>query len=139
MLSSRKSTLTLIGIAVFCAGILAGNVSTLFDVAKAQSPDQVPAYVVANYRITDAESYGAYGPAVRPTLVSHGAEVLVADPETEAIEGEPAHVTVVVRFPSKEAAHAWYQSSEYQNIVNLRTDNSVGFLVIADGLGMPAR
>ena len=136
MLLSRKLRAALIGIALFCAGILAGNLSTFIDVAKAQS-GQTPAYLVANYRITDADAYSAYGPVVRPTLASHGAEVLVADPETEAIEGEPDHVTVVVRFPSKEAAHSWYQSSEYQNIVNLRTDNSVGFLVFANGLGAP--
>ena len=45
------------------------------------------AYIVANYRVTNPESFKAYAPAVLPTLLAHGAEVLVADVESEAIEG----------------------------------------------------
>lgn len=91
------------------------------------------AYLVANYRITKPDAYGAYPPAVVPTLAAHGAEVLAADYESEVVEGEPSSVTIVLRFPSKEAARAWYHSPEYQKIVHLRTDNSDGFVVFADG------
>lgn len=139
MTFSRKTSAALLGGALFCAGILAGNMNTFFDEARAQSSGQTPAYLVASYRITDADGYSAYGPEVRPTLAAAGAEVLVADPATETIEGESDHVTVVVKFPSKEAAHTWYQSSEYQAIINLRTDNSDGFLVFANGLGAPGQ
>lgn len=93
------------------------------------------AYLVANYRITDAESYKAYPPAVLPTLAAHGAEVLAADYDSEVVEGKPASVTVVLRFPSKEALRAWYDSPEYQEIIHLRTDNSEGFVVFADAFG----
>ena len=92
----------------------------------------MPGYLVANYRLTNPEAYQAYVPAVLPTLEAHGAEVLVADYESEAIEGTPHSVTIVVRFPSKEAARAWYHSPEYQAIVNLRTDNADGFVVFTE-------
>ncbi len=95
------------------------------------------AYIVANYRVTNPESFKAYPPAVLPTLLAHSAEVLVADVESEAIEGEPAHMTVVVKFPSKEAARTWYDSAEYQEIIHLRTDNSEGFLALTDEFVMP--
>ncbi len=95
------------------------------------------AYLIANYRITNPESYGAYPPAVLPTLAAHGAEVLVADYASEVVEGQPASVTIVVKFPSKEAARDWYASPEYREIVGLRTDNSEGFLVLADEFAMP--
>jgi len=95
-------------------------------------------YLIANYRITDAAAYEAYPPAVIPTLMAHGAEVLVADYESEAVEGKPASVTIVLKFPSKEAVRAWYDSPEYQQIVGLRTENSEGFVVFADGFVMPA-
>jgi uncharacterized protein (DUF1330 family) len=95
------------------------------------------AFLVANYRITNAESYGAYPPAVLPTLASHGVEVLVADYESEVVEGQPSSVTIVLKFASKEAARAWYDSPEYQEIVHLRTDNSEGSVVFADGFVMP--
>jgi uncharacterized protein (DUF1330 family) len=93
------------------------------------------AYLVANYRITDPEAYQGYPPAVVPTLAAHGAAILVADYASEAVEGTPASVTVVVKFPSKDAARAWYESPEYQEIIGLRTDNSDGFVVFTDAFG----
>ena len=95
------------------------------------------AYVVANFSITDAQGYAAYPPLVRPMLAAHGAEVLAVDRESEVIEGEAGHNTVVIRFPSKEAARAFYDSPEYQEIVRLRTDNSDGFLVLTEGVVPP--
>ena len=94
-------------------------------------------YLIANYRITNPEGYEGYVPAVMPTLSAHGVEVLVADYESEPIEGEPFNVTVVLKFPSKDAARAWYDSPEYQEVVHLRKDNSEGSAVIADEFVMP--
>ena len=96
------------------------------------------AYMVFNYAITNPEGYKAYLPAVMPTLGSHGAEVLVADYQSEAKEGSPAHVTVVLRFDSKEAALDWYESPDYQAIVHHRTDNIEGVAVLCDGFVMPS-
>jgi uncharacterized protein (DUF1330 family) len=97
----------------------------------------VAAYLVANYRITNPEAYAAYPPAVIPTLLAHGAEVLVADYASEVLEGQPSSVTIVLKFPSKEAARAWYDSPEYREIVGLRTDNSEGFVLLTDAFVMP--
>ena len=90
------------------------------------------AYVVVNYDLTNAEGYKAYPPAVLPTLQTHGAEILVADYDSQKLEGNPGSVTIVIKFESKEAVNAWYSSSEYQEIIGLRTDNSVGVAVAAD-------
>ncbi|MBC2778098.1 DUF1330 domain-containing protein [Parasphingopyxis marina] len=95
------------------------------------------AYFVANYRITNTEDYKKYGAVVGPTLAPHGAEVLAADPASEPMEGEPCDVTVVIKFPSKEAAKGWYNSPEYQAILPLRTDNSEGAAVLAAGREPP--
>ena len=99
--------------------------------------DTAGTYVVANFRITDTESYAAYPPLVRPMLAAHGAEVLAVDRESEVIEGEAEHNTVVIRFPSKEAARAFYESPEYKEIAHLRTDNSDGFLALVEGIAAP--
>ena len=90
------------------------------------------AYFIASYRITDPAGYEPYVPAVIPTLQSHGCEVLAADYTSQAIEGEPNAVTVILKFASKEAALAWYNSPEYQAIKHLRTDNSEGTAVVVD-------
>ena len=91
------------------------------------------AYLVANYQITNPEGYNAYPPAVVPTIAAHGGEVVIADYNSEVIEGEPASVTVVVKFASKEAARSWYESDEYQEIIGHRSENSEGSLVFVDG------
>ena len=95
------------------------------------------AYLIANYKLTNPTAYQGYVPAVMPTLQAHGAEVLIADYESEAVEGAPHNVTIVLRFPSKEAARAWYGSPEYQAIIHLRTDNTDGFVVFADHFTAP--
>ena len=95
------------------------------------------AYLIANYRITNPTAYVLYPTAAIPTLAAYGAEVLVADLESEVVEGQPSSVTIVVKFPSKQAARSWYLSAEYQAIVKSRTDNSEGFLLFANEFVMP--
>lgn len=95
------------------------------------------AYVVANFTITNEAGYEAYRPGVLPTLMAAGAEVLVADYDTKSVEGAAGKVTVIVKFPSRAAAEAWYHSPEYQKVITLRTDNSVGHLTIHDQFVMP--
>ena len=94
-------------------------------------------YLIANYSITNPDGYQAYIAAVGPTIVARGGEILVAGPGSEAVEGEPGPVTVVLKFPSKEALRAWYDSPEYQKIIHLRTDNTEGSVVFADEFVMP--
>ena len=94
-------------------------------------------YLIANYSITNPDGYQAYVAAVGPTIVARGGEILVAGPGSEAVEGDPGPVTVVLKFPSKEALRAWYDSPEYQEIIHLRTDNTEGSVVFADEFVMP--
>jgi uncharacterized protein (DUF1330 family) len=90
-------------------------------------------YFVANYRITNPAGYKEYLAAVGPSLMAHGAERVVVDRDSELLEGSAGEVTIVLRFATKAAAQAWYSSPEYQAIVHLRTDSSVGIGVIAEG------
>ena len=77
--------------------------------------------------------YKKYLAAVGPVLQAHDAEILVADRDSALLEGSSGQVTVVLRFATKAAASAWYESSEYQAIRHLRTDNTRGIGVIAEG------
>jgi uncharacterized protein (DUF1330 family) len=90
------------------------------------------AYLIANYTVTNPEGYAAYPPAVGPTLAPFGGELVVAEFESEVVEGNPAPSTVVVKFPNKQAARDWYNSDAYQAVINLRKDNTEGFLVFVD-------
>lgn len=90
-------------------------------------------YFVANYSITNQAEYQQYLAAVGPVLEAHGAERIVVDRACDPLEGSAGQVTVVLRFATKAAAQAWYDSPEYQAIRHLRTDNSEGIGVIAEG------
>jgi uncharacterized protein (DUF1330 family) len=90
-------------------------------------------YFVANYTITNMADYKKYLAVVGPVLAAHGAENIVVDRDSELLEGGAGQVTVVLRFATKAAAKAWYESPEYQAIRSLRTDNSEGIGVIAEG------
>ena len=94
-------------------------------------------YLIANYNITNPEGYQSYIAAVGATIVPRGGEILVAGPGSEAVEGQPGAVTVVVKFPSKAALREWYDSAEYQKIIHHRTDNTEGTIVFADEFVMP--
>jgi uncharacterized protein (DUF1330 family) len=95
------------------------------------------AYFIASYRITDPAGYESYVPAVIPTLMAAGCEILVADYASQAVEGAPNEVTVVLKFASKAAAMAWYNSAEYQAIKHHRTDHSEGTAVVVDQWSSP--
>jgi uncharacterized protein (DUF1330 family) len=90
-------------------------------------------YFIANYTITNPDGYQEYLAAVGPSLAAHGAERVVVDRGSDLLEGSAGQVTVVLRFATKAAATAWYQSPEYQAIKHLRTDNTEGIAVIAEG------
>ena len=90
-------------------------------------------YFIANYTITNQAGYKEYLAAVGPILTAHGAENIIIDRGSELLEGSAGQVTVVLRFSTKAAAKAWYESPEYRAIRHLRTDNTEGIAVIAEG------
>ena len=99
----------------------------------------VSADYVASYRVTNPDGFRQYPSAVAPTILGHGGEILVADLESEAVEGNPPHVTIVLRFPSKEAVRTWYESAEYRAIKHHRLDHTAdGSVVFANEFVLPA-
>jgi uncharacterized protein (DUF1330 family) len=90
-------------------------------------------YFVANYTIKNQAGYKEYLAAVGPSMAAHNAERIIVDRDSKLLEGSAGEVTVVLRFATKEAAEAWYESPEYQAVVHLRTDNVEGVAVIAEG------
>lgn len=88
-------------------------------------------YLVANFAVLNPDGYRAYLRGVLPTLKAYGAEILVAEYESEALEGEPGKITMVFKFASREALHGWYNSPEYQEMIHLRADSTKGIAVSA--------
>jgi uncharacterized protein (DUF1330 family) len=94
-------------------------------------------YLIANYNVLDQDGYNEYLSAVGATISAHGGKILVAGPGSTAVEGDPGEITVVLEFPTRQALEGWYDSSEYQEIIHLRTENTEGDLVFADEFSAP--
>jgi uncharacterized protein (DUF1330 family) len=95
----------------------------------------MPAYIVVNATITDQALLDEYVAAAGATLGNHQIKVHVANNESTILEGEAGERIVVLEFPSRDAAMAWYQSPEYQAIIDKRLNSTKGFLALVDGIG----
>lgn len=70
---------------------------------------------------------------------SNGGEVIAVDDNPIVVEGKwPSFRTVIMRFPSESAFHAWYQSPEYQDLVKHRHAASTGSFALIREFTMPA-
>ncbi len=92
------------------------------------------AYVIVQERIDDPAMFDEYRSHVLPTFEPFDGRFLVRGGEYSVLEGEWAlDRTVVVEFPSRQQAEAWYHSEAYQKILPLRTNASQCNLIIIDG------
>lgn len=92
-------------------------------------------YVVAQINVTDSETYKQYIKKVLPTIEVYGGEFLVRGGRAVSYEGTPpGDRTVVIRFPSYEAAHNWYESDEYSDAKKLRMSASTSVQTIVEGV-----
>ena len=91
------------------------------------------AYIVVNATVTDQTLLDEYVAAAGGTLGSHPVKPIVVTNEATVLEGEAGERVVVLEFPSREAALAWYQSPEYQAIIGKRLNSTKGFLTLVDG------
>jgi uncharacterized protein (DUF1330 family) len=92
------------------------------------------AYLVVNYDVTDPNGYEEYQSGAAPIMT--GGKLLALDADSTALEGEPGRQTVLVEYPTREAALAAYESEEYQAVVGKRLAATAnGRAVIVNGLG----
>ncbi|UWQ22765.1 DUF1330 domain-containing protein [Jannaschia sp. W003] len=96
-------------------------------------------YWIAHGRVDDPAAYERYRAANAAPLTAHGGRFLVRGGAREDVEGAAKPRTVVIEFPSYEAALACYRSDAYQQAVDLRRGISETDLVICEGWeGEPA-
>jgi uncharacterized protein (DUF1330 family) len=96
------------------------------------------AYFVWHNRIHNAEKMQEYVSKALETLAPYHPEVMVLDEQSQVVEGNaPWPRTVVIKFDSRDAAMAWYNSPAYQEVLPLRLAASEGFGVLVDGFVPP--
>jgi uncharacterized protein (DUF1330 family) len=90
-------------------------------------------YWVAHADITDPEGYKAYQAANAVAFSKFGARFLVRGGQQVITEGHVRSRSVVLEFPSYEAALACYRSPEYQAAKALRQGKAEFDLIVNDG------
>src|SRR5579863_5823113 len=94
------------------------------------------AYAVAHMRrVSMGPAIVEYLERIDATLAPFGGRFTVHGGEFELLEGSwPGHL-IVIEFPGRAQARAWYDSDAYQAIAALRTDNSDSDVILIDGVG----
>jgi len=86
------------------------------------------AFLVINYDVTDAEALDVYRQKAIPVLAGpgRGAPRVIADETIDLGEGNGVGTdTVILEFPSVQAAQEAFDSDAYQNIVEDRLGATV--------------
>lgn len=91
------------------------------------------AYWIAHVDIDDPQAYEAYRRANAAPFAAHGARFLVRGGAQEVVEGRARARSVVIEFPSIEAARACYRSADYQAAKALRDPVSAADVIIVEG------
>jgi len=86
----------------------------------------VSGYIVFQYNILDHARIDELGPRSLPELKKHNGELLVGSNVTP-LEGSHYTPMVMYKFPTQEAAMAYYESGEIQDLSKLRREITDGF------------
>jgi uncharacterized protein (DUF1330 family) len=92
-------------------------------------------YVVAEMSVTDRAWVGPYVAAVTQMVQRHGGRYLARTSSIERLEGErPApQLALLIEWPSREAAMAFYESEEYRPYRESRIAGAVNELALVAG------
>ena len=94
----------------------------------------VAAYIISRVIIVDRESMARYMAEAPQTVNAFGGRYLVRGNDVRALEGAWEHERmVVVEFPEKAAALAWYASAEYRPLRDLRQRSAETVILLAEG------
>ena len=94
----------------------------------------MPVYVIADGRAPDPSKLDEYRRRNAELVPAHGGRFLVRGGDHEVLEGswEPGRL-VIMEFPDRAAARAWYDSPEYVELRKQRQANGETDLVLVEG------
>ena len=93
------------------------------------------AYVIYQGEVLDPERYDEYKAKGAESILAAGGKYLVRGGDVEVLEGEPPEGRIVLlEFPSREAALAWYRSDEYTEIRKIREGAARARMYVVDGV-----
>ncbi len=94
----------------------------------------MPAYVVVDISVNDAQTYERYKLLAPPSIAAHRGRYIVRGGRTETLEGEwqPSRL-VILEFPTVDDARAWWESEEYSAAKALRQSCAATEMLLIEG------
>ena len=94
----------------------------------------MPAYALVNVEITDSAGFAEYRKLVPASITRFGGRFLTRGGATEVLEGGwiPNRL-VILEFPDMATIKAWYQSPDYQRLLEIRKRTATSDFVIIEG------
>ena len=92
-------------------------------------------YIIANVQVTNPVQYEEYKKWSTAAMKAHNAEVCVRGGQVEVLEGdwEPERI-VILKFPTFEAAKAFYDTPEYLKAREARAGAAIMRMVVVEGV-----
>ena len=91
------------------------------------------AYVIIHATIKDLEKVKEYAAIAGPTVAAAGGEFVSAGEVADVQVGKLGYDrAIVIKFPDKETAKAWYNSDDYQAAVAIREEAMDAVFILAD-------
>ena len=95
----------------------------------------MPAYAVGHlHDVNVGPKIVEYLQRIDATLEPFGGRFLLHGEPVEMLEGTWSGDLVVIEFPDRQSARAWYDSAAYQQILPLRSENSSSVVFLTDGV-----
>lgn len=95
----------------------------------------MPAYVVVDVDMRDAEAYKDYRAKAPPIIAAHGGRYITRGGAIDHVEpGWDVKRFVMLEFPSMAAARKWYSSPEYQKILPIRLNSTKTRMMFVEGI-----
>jgi uncharacterized protein (DUF1330 family) len=91
-------------------------------------------YAIVLLDVSDPAGYREYAVAATEIESRYGGVPLVAADAVEVVDGSwPTERVVVIEFPSLEAARAWYDDSDYRELITKRHAATVSNVLLVEG------
>lgn len=94
----------------------------------------MPAYIIARITVTDPDDYASYAGQTVALAEKAGGRFLVKGGAQTFVEGSGPDRHVIIEFPDRGTALAWYNSDDYRAILPVALRSSKRDLVIVDGI-----
>ncbi|MCC2667090.1 MAG: hypothetical protein K0S63_1006 [Gammaproteobacteria bacterium] len=97
------------------------------------------AYIIGQVTVHDSAEFNKYLSHFMSAFIPFSGKVLVSSEQVELMEGQwPNTRTIIFEFPTIEHAKRWYNSEEYQKILQHRFKAATANIVLVDGFELKA-